>query len=304
MTDNLTHSLFALFIGIILIHYLKIKGKKRLPYIAILIAGNIPDIDFIIRFFGAGFYFVNHRVLSHSIIGLIIFTIMITFIFSYILKQKQYFKYLILCLVGIVAHLFLDAITSFGTELMYPINNIRYAWNLIPVVDIFVLIIFFIGIWFLKIQPKNRVKIAKATLFIFFIFIFFKVGLHTQAAHAVSELEESANFEVIPHFLNPFGWRVVITNPDSYLISDFDLTIGGFKKFHYFPISEKEKVEASKNSFFARQFLEFAKVPYPLVENNTITWMDLRMTTDKVEWITVEVKLDENLNIIKENFLG
>ncbi|MFH0797996.1 MAG: metal-dependent hydrolase [Candidatus Woesearchaeota archaeon] len=300
MTDNFTHTLFVLFIGVILIPLLNFKGRQKLAYIAVLLAGNAPDIDIIIRAFGAGLYLTNHRVLTHSMFGILALALILTIVFSFFLKQKDYWKYFVLIFTGIMAHVFLDVITAFGTLVMYPFNYVRYSFSIIPIIDIYVLAIFLVGLWFLYIQPNDRAKVAKATLFIFLIFLLFKTGLHAQAVGSVTNIQDYKEVSVVSHFLNPFGWRTIVREPDYYLISDFDLTIGGFKEFKYYPIVGDGKLEASKKSLIVRQFLEFSHSPYALVENNTVKWVDLRLTTDKLESFTAKVQLDDNNNIIYE----
>ena len=301
MTDNFTHTIFVLFIGVILIPMLNFKGKQRMAYLAILLAGNAPDIDIIIRAFSAGLYLTNHRVLTHSIFGILALALIIMMLFSSLLKQKDYLKYFVLALVGILAHVFLDVITSFGTVVLYPYGLTRYAFSIIPIVDIYVLAIFLIGLWFLRIHPNETSKVAKATLFVFLVFLLFKTGLHSQAVDSVANIKDYKDVNVVPHFLNPFGWRTIVSEPDYYLISDFDLTIGGFKEFKYYPVVGNGKLEASKKSLIVRQFLEFSHSPYAMVKNNTVTWTDLRMTTDNIDSIIAEVELDDNNNVIHES---
>jgi len=302
LTDNFTHSLVALFVGIILIHYLKFKGNNKLPIIAVIIAGNLPDIDFIFRIFGAAFYFTNHRVLTHSVFGQIILALILALIFAYVVKQKQFFKYLLLSLAGIIVHVFLDIITSFGTVVLYPFSEARWAFSIIPIFDIFIISIFLVGLWFLKVQPEHRIKIAKATLFIFLVFLLFKTGLHFQAKEATIDLKDYDHVEVVPHFFNPFGWKAIVFESNSYLIADFDLTVGGFKEFSYYPIEDDLRIELSKKDLFVRQFLEFSKAPYPFINDNEIKWLDLRVTEGDFIGISAVVNFDGNNNIINSRF--
>ncbi|RME54667.1 metal-dependent hydrolase [Candidatus Woesearchaeota archaeon] len=303
MTDNLTHTLFSYFIGIIIIRLLKLDEKQKFPLIVAMVAGNLPDIDFVLRFFGALFYLSHHRVYTHSVLGIILLAVALALIVKYVFKKKESFKYFLLALIAIIGHVFLDLITSFGTEVFYPISSARLAYSLIPIVDVYVLLIFFTGLWFMKIEKRSKVKVAKATLFIFFVFLIFKAGLHTLAKEQTEGLKDYQDVEVVPHFFNPFGWKAIVTKPDYYLMADFDLTTGGFKGFEWYPILEKDKVEASKESVFVRQFLEFAKSPYPIVEGNKVTWIDLRVTEGKFTGMKAVVDLDEN-NILKKSEFG
>jgi len=301
MTDNLTHSVFSFFLGIIVISMLRMKGK-RLPIIAAIVAGNLPDIDFVFRAFGAAFYYTHHRVLTHSVFGILALAVMLAAVFSYLVKQKQFKKYFVLSLVLIIGHVFLDLITSFGTEVFFPFSNVRLTFSLIPLIDVYVLSIFAVGYWFIRYGGEDKVKVAKATLFIFLVFLLFKAGLNLYATQETAELKSFENVEVVPHFLNPFGWKAIVAEPDYYLIADFDLSVGGFKQFKFYPMTEKDKIEASKKAFFVRQFLEFSKAPYPIVKGNVVKWVDLRVSEGKFIGLSAEAELDDGLNVVDERF--
>lgn len=298
MTDNLTHSLFGYLIGIILIKKLKLEDKKW-PMIAMIIAANLPDIDFAIRFFGAGFYLVHHRELSHSIIGIVVLSVILAAVFSKF-KEKNFNKYFIIGLAGTFSHLFLDIITSWGTQVLYPFNNIRYEFSLIPIIDVYVLAIFTIAAALIHMNSEKREKIAKAALFIFFVFLLFKSGLKIYADDAVERLNGYQDVSVMPSFSSPFKWRAIINEPEIYIINDFDVSTTGFGAFHFYPKESDPLIEKSKESLVVKQFREFSQFPYSSVENNTVKWYDLRLTNDGNAGFVALVEFDENGEIISE----
>lgn len=296
MTDNLTHSLFGYFLGILLIRKLKFNNPKK-AMIAIIVAANIPDIDSVIRFFSAGFYLVHHRQLSHSVIGIVVLAIILAAVFAKF-KKAEFNKYFIISLVGTIAHVFLDVITSWGTQIFYPFNNTRYEFSLIPIVDIYVLAIFIGGLAFIHLKPVEREKIAKATLFIFFVFLLLKSGLKIYADHAVENLNGYKDVEVMPSFTSPFQWRAIINEPDMYIINDFDISTIGYGEFFFYPKDPNPLIERSKDTLVVRQFQEFSLFPYAKVEGNKVTWFDLRLTNDGNKGLQVIVGFDDNDNIV------
>ncbi len=297
--DNLTHGLLGLFIGIVVYYLLRFKTKRRTAIIAAIIAAELPDIDIVIRAVSAGFYLVHHREITHSLIVVVGVALVMGYIFHRITKEK-YWKYTALCLAGLACHVFLDIITSFGTQFFYPFNNLRYAFSLVPIVDIYVLLIFGIGVAFLRMQPKDWYKVAKAVLFIFFIFLIFKSGLHFHAMDKVGDLAGYDDINVVPHILNPFGWRVIVDEPTHYLISDFDLTMGGYAGFLVFEKKSTANIEASKKSLLARQFLTFSKFPYAEEDGNIVRWVDMRYSVEKGTPFGAEIVLDDDLNVVSE----
>lgn len=300
MTDNLTHSLFGYLLGSLIIRKLKFKNQ-RLPMIAMIVAANLPDIDFIIRFFGAGFYLVHHREISHSLIGILLLSIIIAAAFSK-LKKAEFNKYFLIGLVGTLSHLFLDIITSWGTQVLYPFNNIRYEFSLIPIVDVYVLAIFIVGIILINLNKVQKEKIAKATLFIFMVFLLFKSGLKIYADNAVENLDNYENVKVLPSLSSPFKWRAIITEPDMYIVNDFDVSTTGFGEFHFYPKEDDPLIEKSKATLVVKQFLEFSQYPYAKLENNIVRWYDLRITRDGSGGINAIVKFDEQGNIASQGF--
>ncbi len=298
MTDNLTHSLFGYLIGILLIRKLKFKNEKW-PMIAMIVAANLPDIDFVIRFFGAGFYLVHHRELSHSLIGIVLLSIILAAVFTK-LKEKEFNKYFIIGLVGTSSHLFLDLITSWGTQILYPFNNVRYEFSLIPIIDVYVLAIFITGIIFIRMNHVSREKVARATLFVFLVFLLFKSGLKIYADTAVENLNGYQDVHVMPSFSSPFKWRAIINEPDIYIVNDFDVSTTGFGEFHFYPKEDNPLIEKSKDALIVKQFREFSQYPYAEAEGNTVRWFDLRIAVDGKSGLVAVIEFDNEGNIISE----
>lgn len=298
MTENLTHTLFGYFIGILLIRKLKFKNPKK-AMIAMLIAANIPDIDAVIRFLGAGFYLVHHRQLSHSIIGITVLSLLIALVCTKF-RKDEFKKYWMLAFGGTVAHVFLDVITSWGTQVFYPFNNIRYEFSLIPIIDIYVLAIFIAGLVFIRLRPVESAKIAKAVLFMLFVFLIFKSGLKVYADHSVEKLNGYQDVKVMPSFTNPFEWRAIINEPDMYIINDFDVSTIGYGEFKFYPKTENPLIEKSKESIIVKQFQEFSLYPYAEVNGNRVTWFDLRMANNGNKGLSAVVEFDDKNEIIYE----
>lgn len=294
--DNIAHGLFGLFIAILVADRLKFKEKKW-PLIIGVIAAEIPDIDFVIRIFGAGFYLVHHRELSHSILGIIGLSLLIAFVISR--WKGEFWKYFALSLFGTLSHIFLDVITSFGTQVLYPFSSTRFSFSLVPIIDIYVWLIFFLGALFLHLQRDSWVKIAKATLFVFFVFLLFKSGLNIHANAKVAAIDDFKDVTVYPSFLSPFSWRAVVNEPSYYLVTDFDVTKGGTGPLKIYSKVSNEKIEASKKSLLVQQFLEFAHFPYAFVEGDKVLWTDLRFNYNG-RGIGAEVTLYQDLEITSQ----
>jgi len=77
-----------------------------------------------------------HRQFTHSLPFIPIGALLAAGLYWLILRNKLTFRQLFgFSFAGYATHWFMDVITSYGTELLWPFTNTRYAWNMISVVD-------------------------------------------------------------------------------------------------------------------------------------------------------------------------
>ena len=110
---------------------LKLK-KQFLPNKYILLAGLaglFPDIDIPVSIILFGDVSV-HRTFGHSIwIPLAFF---IGFVYSYLFKKQKWWKFFLMCFIGVSIHIILDASLSGYVSLFYPFSDTPYGLNLLP----------------------------------------------------------------------------------------------------------------------------------------------------------------------------
>jgi len=130
--DNITHTLT----GAIASKSGPERHHSRLIFWILIVTVNLPDIDFIIQFFGDRImYMEHHRGLSHSILFAPFFAAFVAYILKLTVKGLEFRLVFTYTLVGIVLHIFFDLITSFGTMIFYPITDARYTLDLIFIID-------------------------------------------------------------------------------------------------------------------------------------------------------------------------
>jgi inner membrane protein len=103
------------------------------------LAGMAPDLDVLIRSEGDPLLALEfHRHFTHSLL-FIPFGALICALAFYPLLAGRWnltFKQIYLwCLLGYGSHGLLDACTTYGTQLLWPLSNDRFAWDWISVVD-------------------------------------------------------------------------------------------------------------------------------------------------------------------------
>ncbi|MEZ8824138.1 metal-dependent hydrolase [Vibrio amylolyticus] len=137
-----------------------------------LISGMAPDLDVLIHSQSDPLLFLEfHRQFTHSLLFIPIGSFMCVLVMHPLFGKKRGLSYRqswLYCALGYGTHALLDACTSYGTQLFWPITTERFAWNTVSVIDpvftlpILVLVVFSI----LKRNPWHaRVALVWALLY-------------------------------------------------------------------------------------------------------------------------------------------
>ena len=283
---------------------LKFKELKW-PAIAGVLAGTIPDVDILSTLMSSAAFFKYHRVMTHSLIALFIFALIIALVFSRFKFQKKDFfksdfsKYFTLSFVALIGHIFLDFVTSQGIVLLYPFSNQLFSWSFMPLVDIFLLLIFVAGLVVMEILPQKKVKISAVALILITILFVTKFTLYQYAENRVYGLDGFREAYLIPHNFDPLEWRVVVENTDSYFVADYKLFDGISERLEFVKQVD-ELIEVSRNSELVEKFIGVSSFPFAVVKDGSVLWYDLRVSNDGQLGYTAMVIFDESLNIIEE----
>ena len=101
------------------------------------VAGMAPDLDVLISSKTDPLLFLEfHRQFTHSLFFIPIGSLIVAAFFYPIFKRYCSFKagYLY-CFLGYASHGLLDACTTYGTQLFWPLSSSRHAWNNISIID-------------------------------------------------------------------------------------------------------------------------------------------------------------------------
>ncbi len=99
------------------------------------LAGMAPDLDVLIRSSADPLLFLEvHRQFTHSLAFLPLGALLCAALLAPWTGLSRGRTY-VFCLLGMATHGWLDACTSYGTQLLWPFTDLRIAWNLVPVVD-------------------------------------------------------------------------------------------------------------------------------------------------------------------------
>lgn len=115
-------------------------GDKELlrPALAAgFVSGLAADLDIFIRSSRDPLLALEyHRHFTHALAFIPLGALLCALVFYPFAKSKLSFMRLFyFCMMGYGSHGFLDACTSYGTQLLWPFSNMRVAWDIIAIVD-------------------------------------------------------------------------------------------------------------------------------------------------------------------------
>ena len=121
----------------------QLKGSAQtLAKAAIIgaLAGMAADLDILIRSSEDPLLALQfHRHFSHSLLFIPIGALLCTVFFHYAFAHRRWgFSFnqtYSWSLIGYATHALLDGCTSYGTQLLWPLSNHRFAWDFIAVID-------------------------------------------------------------------------------------------------------------------------------------------------------------------------
>lgn len=130
--DTITHALLGTAIAEV--GFRSKLGKRAL--IAGAVFGTLPDSDMFLVIADPKHMLNYHRAATHSIVLAFIAAPLLGWLaWKFGKKRGNVLNWTLLALLTVLSHDFLDLFTSWGTEILYPINNIRYAFSALPIVD-------------------------------------------------------------------------------------------------------------------------------------------------------------------------
>lgn len=285
--DPLTHTLS----GAILSRTGFYQRFGRPATIILLIAALIPDIDhFSLRLAGPLAYLKYHRGFTHSIVGSFIIAAGmagVAYFISWFRERLGYLTIFGLSLLGIYAHIFLDLITSYGTQIFFPFSDKRYSLDLVFIIDFYFTALMLIPLILMALKKEWARIIALNS--IAFVIIYLGIAyMEKTAAIEKVRLEaqklgiQGKRIEAIPLPLSPFKWSVYIEDDKKFYQVDADalknnLTFNAFDKKTDGNDDIIRKVESLD---IVKTYLWFARFPIVTVNEEAngylLEYFDLR----------------------------
>ncbi|CAA0080342.1 Uncharacterised protein [Zhongshania aliphaticivorans] len=201
------------------------RAKARGAIILGFLSGMAADLDVLIRSNSDPLLFLEfHRQFTHSLFFIPIGGLICGLVLHKLFGKRNALSWqqsVLFCTLGYATHALLDACTSYGTQLYWPLSNERVSWSTISIIDP----LYTLPIAALLILSFRRSwQLAAPAAFIWMLAYpcigwWQRERAETQAYQlAESRGHEVRHLEAKPSFGNNLLWKTAYTTDDAYYI--------------------------------------------------------------------------------------
>ncbi len=306
--------------------------KTALATAAMTLAAEAADLDVFWGFKGPVVGFAHHRGFTHSFVGLILVSAVVTG-FMYLIWRLRGRKtnipslpprwgllFLFAYIAGL-SHILLDYTNNYGVRPFWPFCEKWYSWDIIFIVEPALYLILIAGLVLPAIFSR-RESLPRGSRFAV-VALVCVAGLyaardheHRKAVHALQQQRfhsvAPVRVSVYPYYWNLFRWYGVAETKDFLASADMDSRSGELNRgeLEFVPKPAETAVTfAAKKSYLGRVYLDWAQ--YPLVTQTlsgtgwAVHFRDLRYDYPPLRGgttLSATVELDNHCRVVAEKF--
>ncbi len=232
--DNLTHTLTGLMLSRAGLNRFHAQSAAIL-----ILAANIPDVDAVSLFAGAGPYLHYHRGITHALIAAPVMALIpLAIVRLAVRKPIAWFAGYLLALIGLANHLLLDFTNMYGIRLYLPFSDAWLRLDLTGVVDVWIwaaLLLAFLGpvlsrLVSSEIGAKHTTGRAAPICALLFILLYDggRAFLHERAvavqAARLYNGQAPRRVVALPGAVNPLSWKGIVETDSAFYINQVSLS--------------------------------------------------------------------------------
>ena len=259
--DNVTHAALGLAIAEAAFPSLGPAGLTLA-----LVASELPDIDI---FFGLGdpwSMVALHRGITHSLLVAPLAAAALAGIWSRFSSVGGFRPYFLLALVCLLGHIFLDVLTTYGTQILEPLSHHRFGWGWVAVVDpVVTLALLAAGIaawWIRSHNPAQATHVAMAGLLVTAGYVGLGAFQHARAMRVLKQqtaaLGEPLAADASPQLGTIFLWRLLYKNDNTFWLARYNSLTGNLAGARALPAGIDPSLQPLLEAPRAKAFRDFA----------------------------------------------
>jgi len=283
--DNVTHGLVGGSIGMVVSQTIYGTFEPTLFAIGVF-AAEIPDFDIFGSIKNSAKRMKYHRGMTHSFVCIPWIALLLSLPFA-IFSSLSFLGIYLSGLGALFSHTFLDILNCYGTKMLSPFSHRRYAYDLLPIFDIWIFLLFSLGI-ILAILWHSSALCAAFLAFGGYLLLRF---LLKYCAKAIIKKNIKAE-KVYPLPRNhPFLWDCIALKEGYYYLGNVHIIK---EKVYLQEIMQLPQIDTAQYELSDEVtiFLKFARFPYCYEKKErgetVLYWTDLRYRLQrykgKIDW--------------------
>jgi inner membrane protein len=226
--DTLTHALSGALIARATAPRDSPPGTLPRRIAAGFLAAAAPDLDFVISYAGPVAYLEHHRGVTHSVLLLPLWALVLSWLLAKILREKRGWRALYgITALSLAAHIVGDIITSFGTIVFAPFSDWRAAIGTTFIIDLWISGIIVAGLAFCLFFRKAKAPAVAASLmlaaYVGFQYVQKQNALDFAEAYARAQGLNDVTISAQPKPVSPFNWTVFVTSEREHHFAQVNL---------------------------------------------------------------------------------
>ncbi|MFD0617635.1 metal-dependent hydrolase [Paenibacillus sp. GCM10027629] len=278
-----------------------------------VIAGQAPDFDGFLRLKSNTLYIRHHRGITHSLPFLLLWTVLITGIFSFLWGfawgSAAIFHLGFWVLLSTCYHVFSDLFNTYGTQAARPFSSKWISWNIIHIFDptIFTTHVIAIVLWaFGLAKPEVIFPILYGFIAIYYVW---RTVVHWILERRLPEIDPDHapgdTYIAIPT-VSLTHWHIVKTRQDGcFILGHYDRT--GLRFMETAECSNHAAVEGSRADPTVQSFLYLTNYACAEVREiragYIVRWSDVRYRHRKQYPFVAIVMMDREFKTI-DSYVG
>jgi membrane-bound metal-dependent hydrolase YbcI (DUF457 family) len=152
MADNLTHGLA----GALLAQTGFEQRYGPAATVALVVGTELPDLDFLFALGGPVLSFVHHRGMTHSLLGGAGLALLGALLMWRLFREHAYWRLVLLTYLGVVLHIGMDSLTSYGTQVFWPFDPGHYTADAVFIMDYFYTGLLVVALLLIRMVRQQR----------------------------------------------------------------------------------------------------------------------------------------------------
>ncbi|MBI5143248.1 MAG: metal-dependent hydrolase [Nitrospirae bacterium] len=186
-----------------------------------IICAVLPDIDNFIGLIGPELYLLHHRGITHSLPGIAALSALMALLFRRFRSElPDFLPTFLIALAAMGGHVFLDVVTSYGTQLFAPFSDRRFSLDSVFIIDPV-----FTGLMAVLLAlsySRRRAELARAGIALILLYPMLSLAAREYARPNAEAVLHSQGFsceklELVPDAFAPLRWKAIATCGDSLL---------------------------------------------------------------------------------------